>query len=124
MLSKQRIELDKGEDYWFFSPKLCAAYQEMTANPKEEVSEVPKDLKEAPLSTLVAIKGIKSSDDLIDFLGALMADVSIGSVPCDDAMACLSIADKIVDVARFSMSQQSSTRSMGSARPLTLSGGE
>lgn len=81
-----------------------------------------KDPKDAPLSTLVAVKGIKSSDDLIDFLGALLADVTLGEVPPDDAMACLSIADKIVEVARFSLSQPAS-KSLGSPKPLTLSGG-
>jgi hypothetical protein len=83
-----------------------------------------KELKDAPLSSLVAINGIKSSDNLIEFLGALMADVTLGAVPPDDALACLSIADKIVEVARFSLDNQSSLKSLGSTRPLTLSGGD
>lgn len=83
-----------------------------------------KDLKDAPLSTLVAVKGIKSCDDLIEFLGALLADVTLGAVPPDDAMACLSVADKIVEVARFSIDQPRSAKALGSKRALTLAGGE
>lgn len=82
-----------------------------------------KSLEDAPLSTLVATKGIRSSDDLIEFLGALLADVTLGTVPPEDAMACLSVADKIVEVARFSLDQPRSTKSLGSKRSLTLPGG-
>jgi hypothetical protein len=95
----------------------------MIGQPKE-VREMPKELKDAPLSTLVAVKGIKSSDDLIEFLGALLADVTVSHVTCEDAMACLSIADKIVEVARFSLDNQRSNKSLGSKKPLTLRAGD
>lgn len=116
-----RKEAKAGEEYWLFQPKSCPAYREMLI--RKEVKEVPKDLSEMPLSTLVAVKGIKSSDDLIDFLGALLADLTVGSVGHEDAMACLSVADKIVEVARFSLAQPAS-KALGSSRPLTLPGRE
>jgi hypothetical protein len=85
---------------------------------------VSRDLKDAPLSTLVAVKGIKSSDNLIEFLSAMMADITVGAITSDDAMACLSVADKMLDVARFSLQNSSSVKSMGTSRPLTLDSGD
>lgn len=122
-MQSHRQEVKAGEEYWLFEPKSCPAYRALVTQQKREVEEVAKELKDAPLSTLVAVKGIKSSDDLIDFLGALLADVTLGSVPPEDAMACLSVADKIVEVARFSLDSQHSTKALGSKRPLTLPGG-
>lgn len=112
------------DNYWVFKPKSCAAYIAMTRPAKREVENVTRELKDAPLSTLVAIKGIKTSDSLIEFLGALLADITLGSVEPDHAMACLSVADKIVEVARFSLDHESTTRRLGSKKPLTLSGGD
>lgn len=124
MPNQRRAELEKHEDYWFFDPKSCPAYQAMLSRPKEEVKELTKELKDAPMSTLVAIKGIRSSDNLIEFLGSLLADVTLGAVPPDDAMACLSISDKIIEVARFSLQEPRSVKGLGSSRPLTLAGGD
>lgn len=78
-----------------------------------------KSLNDAPLSYLVAVKGIRSSDDLIEFLGAMLADVSVGAVTTDDAMASLSICDKILDVAKFSLAHTSSIKTLGSQRAIT-----
>lgn len=123
-MRKQRYqEADPADAYWLFNPKDCAAYVAMVGQ-RRETGDMPKDLKDAPLSTLVAVKGIRSSDDLIEFLGALLADVTVSHVTTEDAMACLTIADKIVEVARFSLDNQHTTKSLGSKRPLTLRGGD
>jgi hypothetical protein len=78
-----------------------------------------KNLNEAPLSYLVAVKGIRSSDNLIEYLGAMLADISIGAVATDDAMASLSVCDKILDVAKFSLAHTSTIKALGSQRAIT-----
>lgn len=80
---------------------------------------MPKELKDAPQSALVAIRGIKSSDDLIEYLSALLADVSIGEIPADDALVSLTVCDKILDVARFALEHTSSLRALASQARLT-----
>lgn len=77
-----------------------------------------KELKDAPLSCLVAVKGIRSSDNLIEYLSSLLADISVGAVTLDDALVSLTVCDKILDVARFSL-QHASTRTLGTQRQLT-----
>lgn len=80
---------------------------------------MPKSLEDAPQSALVAIRGIKSSDDLIEYLSALLADISIGEIPGDDALVSLTVCDKILDVARFTLDHASTLRALGSQRTLT-----
>lgn len=79
---------------------------------------MPKELKDAPQSALVAIRGIKSSDDLIEYLSALLADVSIGEIPADDALVSLTVCDKILDVARFTVEHATAIKRLGSQRTL------
>lgn len=80
---------------------------------------MPKELKDVPQSALVAIRGIKSSDDLIEYLSALLADVSIGEIPADDALVSLTVCDKILDVARFALENTSTLRALGSRQALS-----
>lgn len=62
---------------------------------------MPKNPDDVPLSLLVAERGIKTSKDLVDMLGGLMADVIAGRVDGEAAMTACTISSHLLQVAEF-----------------------
>lgn len=59
--------------------------------------------KEIPVSTLVAQRGIRTSADFADFMGALMCDLVQGSIQPEVAKAACLAGDKLLAIAKMQL---------------------
>lgn len=60
-----------------------------------------RDPDTCPLSQLVAERGIKTTGDLVDFLGAMLGDIVSDKVSYEQASGACNVAQKMLDVAEF-----------------------
>jgi hypothetical protein len=74
---------------------------------------------EVPLSSLVGERGIKTSRDFADFMGALMADLVAGRVDYQDAQAACLAGEQLLKVSKMQLDYMG-----GSQRKLVLGGEE
>lgn len=82
---------------------------------------MPEDKDEIPLSQLIAERGIKTSSDLVDFMGGLLADVVAKRVDSGAAMAACTVSAGLLQVAEF---QIRNAPMNGDGRMLRLGGGK
>jgi hypothetical protein len=68
------------------------------------------DPDNCPVSQLVADRGIKTSGDLVDFLGALLSDIVAQRVDYEQSAAVCNVAQKILDVAEFQINNLDSSQ--------------
>lgn len=61
------------------------------------------DADRIPLSSLVGERGIKTTKDFADFMGALMADLVAGRIDYETAKGACMAGDKIIQVAKLQM---------------------
>src|SRR6185503_1722044 len=79
------------------------AWQVYSKAERKTVSEIlmPTDKEETPLSSLVGQRGIKTSADFADFMGALMIDLVEGRIKPEVAKAACLAGDKLLQVAKL-----------------------
>lgn len=79
------------------------AWQVYSKSERETVEKIimPNGKEDGPLSVLVSERGIKTSSDFADFMGALMADVVSGRIKPEVAKAACLAGDKLLQVAKM-----------------------
>lgn len=70
---------------------------------------MPNSEENVPLSSMVAERGIKTSRDFADFMGALMADVIAGRVDAKTANAACVAGGHMLKIAKMQIDYSGST---------------